>query len=469
MLVALATYTDSYQDMLVYIVDTPGLRQQHERSTPALTTMTVLEWLPYEVLTEILSHLPCADLATACRLSQHMRTVSKPLLYRALSFATRYLATPSTAELLLQTLLSPGGDRLTHQACSLCVQWDGISSQARHPHPDLTKNTTVEDAGMKHGLNISCASQGARVALLVLLLPRLRVLDMTAAHPDFFNNFMEARSSPAFAQDILLNLRKFRYSSDDRNVGLTPAALLTVLNLPCIRDVEVHILRFREFPFTTFNVAATSTVTHLRFTKANLHPLFLEWVFKIPIALTHFSYSGERGTIDFNPPAFGRALALLRRRLEFLHLDLTEVALGDDGQTGSFPQTIGSLRDWPALRTVSCPLMALLGHGVELHHPPSFAYMLPVKIAELEILKDKYWPLASDQVLELLNDKSAVPALRTLVTAVDNRLDLGSQCVLRVPCKAAGVDLVDNSWAKDSILWGQCRDVTGRLIPSESR
>lgn len=430
--------------------------------------MTVLECLPHEVLTEIFSHLPCADLATACRLSRHMHTVSQPLLYRAPSFATSHVTTPSNAQLLLQTLLSPGGDSLAHHARSLCVQWDGISSHARHPLPNLIEDSLIDDAGMKYGLDIPPASQGARVALLVLLLPRLRVLDMTAAHRDFFSNFMEARSSPAYAQDILLHLRKFRYSSDDRNVGLTPSALLTVLNLPCIRDVEVHIVYSCEFPFTRFNAAATSTVTHLRFTKANLHPPFLEWALKIPIALTHFSYSEERGTMNFDLPAFGRAIAPLRRTLEYLHLDLMEVALGDDGQTGGFPRTIGSLRDWPALRTVSCPLVALLGHGAKLYHPPCFAHLLPVNIVELEILKDNYWPLASDQVLKLLKNKSAVPALRMLVTAVGNRLNLRSQDVLCVPCKAAGVDLVDNSSAKGSILWGRCRDVTGRLIPSGS-
>lgn len=112
--------------------------------------------------------------------------------------------------------------------------------------------------------------------------------------------------------------------------------------------------------------AAPTSSTSLT-TPAHRYGGVAPWVFQqlLPLArtLTHFSY-GDRmpgGLRGFYPSGFARALMCAKATLQSLVLCFAGADEG--GEVDHMAGAIGSLRDWPVLRSVRCSLAPLSGGG----------------------------------------------------------------------------------------------------------
>ncbi|KAL0632797.1 hypothetical protein Q9L58_008313 [Maublancomyces gigas] len=134
--------------------------------------------------------------------------------------------------------------------------------------------------------------------------------------------------------------------------------------------------------------AGTSSLTHLTIHSGSIAPQPLQYILSIPRALTHFVYQPTLEDIAFDLAPFGVALLPLQHSPTSLELDFRMI---NPWWLSQLPiTTIGSLRDWPALRTVRCTLFLLLGRDSQV-----LAGVLPAGIRELEILDDVEIPVGA--------------------------------------------------------------------------
>lgn len=135
---------------------------------------------------------------------------------------------------------------------------------------------------------------------------------------------------------------------------------MVFLKLPQIRRIAVaNIIKFYFLDTPAAGSVPSSTMTHLRFTHARIPNWVLLGILRVPIALTHFSYSMVLNS-GFHPFGFMATLAPLRLSVQFLHLNFGEMELWDDRLEMLYDA--GSLGEWPVLRTLSCSLILLGRH-----------------------------------------------------------------------------------------------------------
>lgn len=400
--------------------------------------MSFLNDLPLEVCTEILSHLPSADLARACRVSRQMHAISLRVLYTAPTLSRRTGWTyPTSLHILLRTLLSPGGDRLAAHIRSLSLMWDHIDDQT----PQCPADTALfSDAIQELRLDQSILGdpvrwQGVRFVLLLHLVPRLQVLELgTPYNRDAFDGFMQNPGT----FDVLQQLRAFQHHPDSRAANLDSATFFALLRLPLLRTIDVSIAEGPNICPANAPEPGSSAITSLSLRHCSLGPASVQQILLLPAALTHFSLYLESSDRNFDISAF--SLAPLRATLQYLRVDLS--GLVHYPLTVNPPRrTIGSLRDWPALRTVRCSLMGLLGRERRAV-AGRLAEVLPPSLRELEILPERYWAGRPkvDKVVEMLHEKDAmIPAWEKLVMRVGTAGEL-----LKEACVEAEVVLVVN-------------------------
>lgn len=428
--------------------------------------MASLDDLPSETLIEILSYLPCADLATTCRVTRRLQDVSETLLYKDLCLTETFdsnIYRPSL-EILLRTLLTPGRETLRLHSRSLRFEWD-FESRPTTPSP---KDIVVFSAcSFRLGLQYQRMNHVGQFLLLLHLLPSLRVLHIippirrsSIATFKGANN-MALVLATEHPPPTLQSLREFRCSSDDILAGVTPMTLMALMTLPSMNYVAVYVdYSYRSTVPQMIAAAHTSPVKKLRLTDCHLCTSTFSLILKLPIALTHFSYSAVH---DGEFSTFMDALSAQQSSLQYLHLDFfntvetdseeEEEEVVDDASTdvattaaAAAAATAGtSLREWPALHTLSCSLTPLLGKEPSTL---SLAEVVPPGLRDLEILGDDYWSYEGvvAQVVNLLEQKAtAVPCLQRLaVTVVD--IDVEAQTELRVACEAVGVKLLEGSF-----------------------
>lgn len=405
--------------------------------------MSAFETLPYEISTEICSYLPLASLACVSRLSHYMHTVSQPLLYKSLSLTNSQTTGTSSLETILRSLLSPGGETLATYIRTLHVQMDADDNETAIQCP---KNLILFTAAASNlGLTQSLASEAGQLVLLLHLVRHLQVLTLTSLdnNTDVFSQLIVTHDTSLGPRTLPLPLRNLREFKCTKG-GVNAESLLTLLQLPCIRKVDVHLTDDTNMPLDLIEAAAgTSPVTTLRFAPADIPPPLLERILKIPTALSHFSYTTRSNTV-LPLSRFGQTLQPLRQTLQHLEIDLSGVTQPANMQHNPSLFLPGSFWDWPALQTVTCALWTLLGRQV-VSDGLRLADVLPVGIRELDIRGDRFWTLEQEvgRLVELLGVKDvAMPGLVKL--AVGLKGSLRSKETLRVACEAAGVELVDN-------------------------
>ncbi|KAL0639009.1 hypothetical protein Q9L58_001890 [Maublancomyces gigas] len=410
--------------------------------------MAALTSLPFETVVEILSNLSCLDQFSMTRVSRRFQLISEPLLYRSpiLTKSRKTNGTGSTGSslgILLRTLLTPGREFLaSHVRCLRLMTNEVRADHASYFSTDTFIRITL--IASKFGINGPLDSKAAQLMVLLDLLPGLQVLQITALRIlSCFTQILNSNIATDTLPSGLQSLCEFRSSTAQRSHQISSETLVSYMKLPNIRTITVTSLNYHKSPAIVDAAAGTSGVTHLRFSYAYMPASVLSPVLRVPIALTHFSYSGvAAGNLAVS--SFMAALAPLRASLRSLHLCFRN--LGDFKLL--YPE--GSLRDWPMLQTLSCPLMPLLGNG-KLNGSPRLMDVLPVSLREFEVLKDLYWSVDEEveQIVEMLKQKeSAVPRLAKLAVVFGCRRRYSMAHQLEVACKAAGV-----SFVKESFRW----------------
>lgn len=408
--------------------------------------MTLLERLPYQILVDIFSRLNKRDLGSASLASRRVSNIAQPLLYKDVCLVNRHRS-PNPLHLFLRTLLTPGHG-LASSVRDLTIKWDNaVKSQ---PERDITLFRSAQSR-----LRLADSQEfsgGVQVELLLHLLPQLHALCLLPPNMcDSFDRFMNSHDLQQSIPTLPIafqSLREFRCHWGDTDYAVSIETLVILLRLPYIRSINIPTRACSEATSHSVDAAivaaaGTSTVTHLEFSRRQLPPSSLAGILRIPRALTHFSHYAERSDIaTFELAEFGTMLEPLRRSLKALNLDIWDISPTAAAAARHQPVTaIGSLRDWPVLRTVKCPLLVLLGRQKNAMH--RLADVLPAGLRELEILGDCYWPFkdAVHEVMVLLAQKERVlPRLQIVTVYGGYSRNLVEK--LRASCLKAGVKLV---------------------------
>lgn len=413
--------------------------------------MAAITTLPRETLDEILSNLSCPDLASMTRVSRHFHFISQPLLYTSPYLGERPETTGSgsicsSLGILLRTLLIPGHEILASHVRSICLVSEAVHIDKSSHYSNDTFNRFISLAS-KFSIHAPTRSHAGQFMVLLDLLPRLEVLHIS--RPVVLSSvahILKSNITTAALPCGLQSLSELHCYSARTIYSISSHTLVVFMKLPRIRIIDVPDVR-TYMDSVIFNAAAASSaVTHLRFSYANMSPSAISQVLLVPIALTHFSYTASMGC-GFDIESFMAALTPLRVSVRSLHLDFRQVGgipidydeefqIGNDGW---------SLREWPFLQTLSCSLMPLLC----LKGSPRMMNLLPVSLRELGILRDLYGkdPEEAEQIVEMLEQKQwAVPRLGELSMELGWGASEGVVNQLTMACKAAGVSLVQESF-----------------------
>lgn len=409
-------------------------------------TMSVLEQLPLEISAKILSYLPCADLLKISRLSHYMHAVSQPLIYKTPLLTSADGKTKSSLQRFVEVLLSPGGETRAKYVRSLHVKWD-------NQYKSESDISLLTQSASRLGLHLPLTWEDGQLVLLLHLLPHL--LDLELRPPGEGDDrvlHLIASQTPTIPRTRLplglRHLRRFQCAPNSPDNGVNPRTLLTLLQMPSMREINVRIIDTATLAPHDFDAAAsTSGITHLRLSGTNVPSQCLTHILAVPVALTHYTYFAH-GTA-FHVADFGASLLPLKHALRVLHLDFYGLVRPSNTPCDG---AIGSLRAWPALNTVRGSVMAFLGRG-QTPVVVGLADVLPAGITEFEILRDRYWSVAEekDLMMRLVRRNAAcVPALQVMATDFRGRGALRSVGALADVCAEEGVVLVDNSTYRET-------------------
>lgn len=401
--------------------------------------MTVLDDLPYETFLNIFSSLSTADLASASLVCQRWHVISEPILYREPDIyrapgSCNSWRDPRGIELFLRTLLVPGCERLASHVRGIYLQWwETIVDLTPRRRSNLAIVAAAESRfGVTHSSRFG--SPDSQVVLLMHLLPRLQRLQLKPpSDRDSFNDFLDTIGRNQPLPLSFQSLTNFTYDWCDTDTGMSPQAVLALMQLPHMNDLHVDVRGEFDGPFPA-NVRGTSGVTRLSLGQGEISTSLIGFIFSVPRALQRLQYYGEY------KPGFAGGLWQLRATLTHLHLDFR--------YADSEPEEQLSFREWPVLREVGCPLELLLGcRGVG--EGWQLAERLPVCIRLLAMLdweweaeeEDEYWHFQTevDLFVQLVSkEKQMVPKLEELKIA-----RWGNEIPerLRVVCEVAGVVL----------------------------
>lgn len=416
--------------------------------------MLTVEDLADEITLEIFSHIPCADLANVCLISRRVGAIGRFSLYRE-PVLINHRFTGYSIQLFLRTVIP--NPTLAGYVRHLTL--DCHDSPAPDGTHELSSVTTALFLATARDLGLP--SDASRLLLLVHLLPNLKALTLHRdSRADLFDGFIANHVYPGQARTLPAGFQSLRYVHFEFAWGWpvehTPKILMALLSLPSIRTINVQIKD--SFDPTEFT-GISSSVVDLTLRSGSMSHESLAHILQVPRALTRLSLEHcyltnalllTQASIpiqdNFHVPDFGRALRTVRTTLQHLRLSLCDyMNMGPEFTSDGEPNTLGSLHDWPVLKTVRCPLTALLGQGPEVA-TSRLVDVLPVGIVEFSIEGDRYWTgeQAADQVEAMLDQKDIVGLESLEVIVVGRRLsrEVGR---LAVACAAAGVVLRLNS------------------------
>lgn len=360
--------------------------------------MAVIEDLSVELFGEIFSHLGCVDLGKICRVSPLFNHIAERFLYRKVWLSRPNLKVMAITSFLRAVLVRPALARnvrlLSLGRCSEDGDYGSDSCL-----PTAQDSSLFSEASNRLELQTLLWTEGAQVFLLLHLLPNLQHL--TVAGCRILNTFLDdslAVSVESFPAG-LKSLHVFHDAWDGEPADMTPTMVLALMRLPSIRKIitDMEPAYHTNDPGTVDKLISppeyrgSSSVTTLSFQYGNFHTSLLSTILQVPRALTHFSYADHDDCPAFDLTMFREALIHLRPTLQYLYLGwIRALEIGESGEDDEKPHTIGSLRDWPALRTVHCGLVALVGKPAVA--TSRLADVVPAVIRELGIDRvDDVW------------------------------------------------------------------------------
>lgn len=404
--------------------------------------MTTLDDCPYETIVNIFSFLSQASLANVSLVSRRWHVLSEPVLYREPDLYRHENARHTRGiELFVRTLLVPGGERLATHVRSIYMHWNRTVTTVVLTPRRRSNLAIIGAAGWRFGVTHSSVyeSPDSQAVLLMHMLPRLRKLELAPYDErDTFNDFLDTIRP---GQAIPLSFRLLTIFDCDwcgNNIGVRPHTVVALMQLPHIRKLNANVNGDFDGPFPA-NCHGTSGVTRLCLGYSPITAGLLAFFLGMPRALERFHYS------SIFMDGFAEILWPLRFTLTHLHLNF------DDNEE-EFDQRM-SLRAWPVLRNVGCPLELLLGcagpaDGWQL------AEKLPLSIRKLRVTGwENYSETAGwkeedrlDVVVQMLSkEKQLVPGLVKLTMYGRSHDRLQARELrerLRAACVGARVALV---------------------------
>lgn len=419
--------------------------------------MASLIAIPNELLDGILSRLTTTDLAKICLGCHHLRTIAEPFLYRKVVVGTEFRST--THSLLLALLNHPMLANSVHKLSLLWVHQSHFP-QYLPRHPEGPKELArFNAAALSVGLADDLPSPGSHVMLLLHFLPCLRVLHIRFRYP--YSQLTQLLEEQAILPRPTLpiglqSLRQFTTSYINHSSGCSPLMVLGLLALPSIRILDIFLVSEMEISIadgdaddgakldlSSPDFVGTSSVTDLRFGRGDVSSSSLMRIIPIARMLTRFSF-GERSTgrrNGFNVAEFWTALQGLRETLQRLAVcfEYYHYTRGDRDAT---LDTIGSLRDWPVLAEIRCPVSLLLGvGGRQTGMVLRLVELVPRVVREVRITAEEYWSdeETAEQVGEMVKLKNVYGLQRLALVSFphDGRVE-----EMRSVCDAASVRLV---------------------------
>lgn len=407
--------------------------------------MVVLIRLPNEILSEIVSNLSTSDLASTSRVSQLFHSVSERYLYAAPQIVTNTKA----IENFLRTILVPGNQSLATRVVSLTlVSPDPGSKDRRKVRPmAFTSRRRMNQFSRATATVTSTTAQDALIVQLLDLLPHLQVLQLGSLETKYsFHNFINTSDSvlPANLPVSLQSLREFRCQKKNDIGGIEVNTLLMLLDLPLIHTIDVHIIDGIVKP-TKSN--KTSNVSNISLSYKNKREASLGTILGRLQAVKRLSYTISNSYIVSHSRRLSQALQPLKATLQYLRLDCATLAEIDDGDGNDNTRKIGSLRDWPVLRTLIASLLPLLG-TVLVDTAPRLVDVLPECLCKIEILEDRYWSTidAIGHLRKVIAEKETmVPGLEAVAIHGAERRQAGIDVCLKPVCAMAGVAFVNDT------------------------
>lgn len=418
--------------------------------------MASLIAIPNELLDGILSRLKIPDLSKICLVCHHLRAVAEPFLYRTVVVDTEFRST--THSLLLSLLNRPMLANFVHELSLLWIHLSNIPQYLpRHPEGPM-ELARFNAAALSVGLADDLPSHGSHVMLLLHFLPCLRVLDIRFRYQySQLRHLLEEQAIlPRPSLPIgLQSLRQFSCSYMNHSSACSPLMVLGLLALPSIRTLDICMFSEIEISIaggdaddgakldlSSPDFVGTSSVTDLRF-GSSVSSSSLMRIIPIARRLTRFSF-GERGAGRRN----GFKVAELRTALQGLRETLQRLAVCFEyyhytrGDRDATLDTIGSLRDWPVLAEIRCPVSLLLGvGGRQTGMVLRLVELVPRVVREVRITAEEYWSdeEIAEQVGEMVKLKNVYGLQRLALVSFphDGRVE-----EMRSVCDAASVRLV---------------------------
>lgn len=402
--------------------------------------MPTINTVPYEIVAHIFSFLTRANLTVVTLVSKRYQTIAEPILYKHPLLGHKNDSVPSRLQIFLRTVLTR--PRLATYVRAIYLEWGTNRIDCSVPQ-NSTDLALFLAAAKKVALRRRCDCRGTQAALLLYQLPNLQVLELSSTYRlTEFDAFLEdlawcpVESLPAGLKSV----HKISYINNWNT--MTPLSIIAIIKLPSIRTVclrAIHdMTRLDRIP-DAYN--GRSSVSELSIGPGTMWTHALANVLRMPQALTRFSFNhilGSRSRFDY--VEIGKGLETTRDTLQYLSLRLdmrVPLKAGENHNSEmEVQQTIGSLHDWPVLRTVHCPLAALLGR-----QSSRLVDVLPAIVQEYTAFKDHFWQETEVMIklLELIENKAVCgPAQLTKVSAHFGKKRVKA---LRAACVLSGVAL----------------------------
>lgn len=365
---------------------------------------------PVEILREIFSYLAVADLASVSLVSPGWYAAALEPLYETANLS------PLSLMPFLRTILTPSLDIFRTHVRTLCVAWQSLPAIPIDP----AVLQIFHAAAQHHGLPQSGAmSNDSLVELLLHFLPRVHTLHLSPpGDSNSYNDFFGATPTGVHLPLALRSVRHLSYTSISQSRGVSNEVLLTMLSLPNIDRLEVHLLDEIDdsFPAAT---SATSALSKLHISYSQITLTSLARILAVPRALRQLSFTSDRTVGSINIDELHDALAPVRPTLEVLEVYLQPENQWMSAMMLQLPLR-DSFQDWPMLRGLRCPMRLLVGdfQGTGSRH---LWEVLPRGVCELEVCIDPSWGREEvvEEFVHLLHQKvDVVPCLRKAIVGL---------------------------------------------------
>lgn len=315
-------------------------------------TIMAANRIPPEILRQIFSYVELTDLPSLSMANPRWYALTQELLYKDLCLF------PASLTQFLRTVLTPGCDILASHVQTLTVTWQSFYAEPIDPIDLPIFRIAIQNLGLTNPLTLT----NDYVALLLHLLPHVRELHLWPPDsPSTYNDYLVATNGT-----LPLALRSVRHLSctwASNHRGVTRDMLLTILTLPNIETVEVHILDEIDDPYPVAT-NATSLISTLHISYSEISIPSLAHILLVPRARTHLSFTSTIHPVIIDLGELYSALAPVRDTLQVLELIL--------GYRGSWATPAGpvsahaarqSFSAWPKLGRLLCAAGGRLRHG----------------------------------------------------------------------------------------------------------